>query len=434
MTTLTKAGSLAAAASLAALLTAVVPAFAQTTAAPAPAAPAAPAPAAPASPPPNYNTQYTAFFDGYYAYQFNNPKTDSTYYTGEPGTTYAPASVPGTLGNGVVRAYDDRQNAPTLALGEVNIFQTPKPGGIGYKTTLGAGDVADVNAAGAPGNPAPETGEGRFKNVLQAYGTWLFGSSGAGLDFGKFYTPIGYEVTESNGNMNETHSIPFEMIPFYHFGVRAYTPSYNGLVLTGYVVQAVYNSSEAGVQNDTNTPSFVGNITWTDPKGKWVGVYSLGVGLNKYNLGLAGYDPTENGVAVSDLDLTYNIDANHTIGFDGTSAATVPKSEPAAQTDSADATDTGLALYYKQILTPKTDFALRYSDGTFKESSFDSTSSTSLTAWEATGTYEYHETSNVTTRFEYQHANANHPEFADDNDILSKKSQDVVEVAELVSF
>jgi len=372
-----------------------VPALAQTPAAPPPATTPAAAPAAPA---PNYNVQYAGLFDGYYLWQFNDPK--------------GPGLLPG-------RFYDFRHNAPTLALGELNVFKVPKPGGFGYKTTLGSGDIATINGGGGI--------EARFQSLMQAYGQYSLGTNGAGIDFGKFYTPIGYEVTESNGNFNETHSVPFAFIPFYHFGVRAYTPSYNGLVLTGYIVQAIYNTSTAGVQNDSKTASFVGNGIWTDPKGKWVVGESLAFGENKFNLvsGNPSGGP-KNNTTVSDTDITYNLNPKQIVGFNYTYAKTDPKSNTMGITK---ATFNGWAGYYKQILGPKTDFALRYSGGTLNPSG-----GTNFKPWEATATYELHPTSALTWRAEYQHSGANNPAFVDSNDTVTKNSQDTLELAGLFTF
>jgi hypothetical protein len=324
------------------------------------------------------------------------------------------------------RFYDYRHNTPTLALGELNVFENAKPGGFGFKTTLGAGDIAELNGGGAFGASAPSTNEGQFKALMQAYGTYAFSGKGGGIDFGKFYTPIGYELTESNGNFNETHSVPFSIIPFYHFGVRAYTPSINGWVFTGYVVNAVYNTVKAGVENDAKTASFVGNATWTDPKGKWVLGDSLGLGKNKFNL-VTGVDPTKNQVTVNDTDITYNFNANNIGGFDYTYAQTKPDNT----SDSFKATDNAWAVYYKHVLTPKTDVAFRYSGGEFKS---DAPGATTVRPWEATATYEVHPTTNFLWRLEYQHADANTPLFVDSSSAFTKKQQDVVELAGVFSF
>lgn len=389
---------LASAAALA--LAAVVPANAQ-----APAAPAA------APTPPPSKIQYSGLFDGYYNWDFNDPKTNV---------------MPG-------RFYDFRSNTPTLALGELNVFNTATPGNFAFKVTLGAGDIAEINGDGIPGVSSATSGnEGQFKALMQAYGTYGL-KNGAGIDFGKFYTPIGYEVTESNGNFNETHSVPFGIIPFYHFGVRAYTPSYNGFVLTGYVVNAVYNSVKAGVENDSGTASFVGNATWTDPKSKWVIGDSFGTGKNKYNLVL-GDDATKNDIVVNDTDVTYNFNANNIGGLDYTYAQTKPDNT----FDSTKDTDNAWAVYYKHVLTPKTDVAFRYSGGNFKYEAGGPDVYSNPKPWEATATYEVHPTTNFLWRLEYQHSNVNESDvvggFTDSHGILDKSNQDVVELAGIFTF
>ena len=166
---------------------------------PPPGAP--PSASAPATPPPNYGLQYNGLFDGYYLFQFNNPKDAET--------------IKG-------RVYDVRHNSPTLALGELNVFQNPRPSGFGFKATLDVGDTANINVA-QPANSSSTNGEGRFKNLGQFYGTYAIGGSGSGVDFGKFYSPFGYEVVQSNGNYNYSRSIPFSIVPFYHFGARLYS-------------------------------------------------------------------------------------------------------------------------------------------------------------------------------------------------------------------
>ena len=347
--------------------------------------------------------QYSGIFDGYYAYQFNNPKTNLLGF----------------------RNYDFRHNTPTLALGELNVFMAPTPEKVTFKATLGAGDIAETNGGGGYGASASATHEGQFKSLMQAYVTYT-AKSGAGVDFGKFYTPIGYELTESNLNFNETHSVPFAIIPFYHFGVRAYTPSMKGVVLTGYVVNSVYNTPVSGVENDAKTASFVGSAFWTDPKGKWIIGDSFGFGKNKFNLS-GGIDPTKNSVTVNDTDVTYNFDASNIGGLDYTYAQTKPDSGSA----NPKVTDNAWAIYFKHILTPKSDFALRYSGGEFK---VDTPGATRTKPWEATATYEVHPSSNFLYRLEYQHSGSNVGTFASSSGAFDKKSQDIVEVAGVFSF
>jgi len=351
---------------------------------------------------PNYKIQYNGLFDGYYLYQFNNPS--------------------GALISG--RVYDVRHNTPTLALGELNVFKNAAPGSFGFKTTLGAGDIADINGAEFATGP---TQEGRFKSLMQAYGTYAFAGAGGGIDFGKFYTPFGYELTESNLNFNESHSVPFNYIPFYNMGIRAYTPSYHGLVLTGFVVRSVYNTTTAGVQDDNKQLGFMGNVTWTDPAGKWIVAESFGFDKDKFNL--ASGNPTggpNNKVTVSDTDLTFNLTPKQIIAADYTYAKTDPEANALGVVK---ATDTGWAVYYKQVMTPKSDFALRYSGGKQEVAG-----STSVKPWEATATYEMHPASNFTTRLEYRHDESNVASFPDSNSVATKKNQDTLEVAGIFNF
>lgn len=364
-----------------------------------------PQPAAPA-PAPNYNIQTAGLIDGYYEYQFNNPK------------------------NGLIagRPYDFRHNTPTLTLGELNVFKVAKPGGLGFKATLGAGDTADVNGGGNP------LYEGRYKAFLQGYGTWLFGASGAGIDFGKFYTPFGYEVTESNANFNYTHSKAFDLVPFYHTGVRFYSPNMNGFVGTVYIVRALYNTATAGVADDNNNLAYIGSLNYTDPKGKFVFIESLGGGKDKFNLAsgdtstqVSALGDVENKNFVSDTDFTYNLDASHIVALNYTYAKTDPDSNAFGV---AKATGQGWAAYYKQVLTPKTAFAVRYSGNEVKVDGV----SPKTKPWEATATYEIKPATNFTTRFEYRHDGSNVPSFGDSDGNLTKKSQDTVLVAGMFTF
>jgi hypothetical protein len=65
------------------------------------------------------------------------------------------------------------------------------------------------------------------------------------LDFGKFVTPIGAEVIESQDNWNYSRSILFGFaIPFNHTGLRASYAVSEGLSLAGFVVNGWNNTFE----------------------------------------------------------------------------------------------------------------------------------------------------------------------------------------------
>ena len=60
---------------------------------------------------------------------------------------------------------------------------------------------------------------------------------GLQFDFGKFVTPAGAEVIETNANVNYSRGLLFNYaIPFYHFGGRAKYAFNDKVALTGYLV------------------------------------------------------------------------------------------------------------------------------------------------------------------------------------------------------
>ncbi len=381
------------------------PAPTQPPAAPAPpgtaAAPGAPAPA-PAAAPVNYNLQYNGLIDGYYLFNFRNPKNIS--FGG--GHTY----------------YDTRHNSPALSLAELNVFQTAKPSGFGFKATLMTGDTADINHYGV----GSSLGEARYKNVQQLYGTYALGGDGAGFDFGKFYTPFGYEVTESNGNYNYSRSTAFNYLPFYHAGARIYSPvpGLAGLTATFYLVNGIFNTPTMGVQNDSKRPGYAGQLNYTDPKGKFTLISELGLGKQKDPLALGTGSQTK--IVLNDNNFTYNLNANQLFGLDYVYRKLTPDGLPKQTTNA-------YAVYYRQALTPKTAFALRFSGATDKTDGVGT-----ARPYDITGTYELKTAPNFLTRLEYRHDHTNVPNTfysgSDDQGSPTKKDQDTLSVSGVFTF
>ena len=408
------------------------PAPGTTTPAPTQSAPQTPG-AAPATPPPNYNLQYTGIFDGYYLFQFTNPRFSN------------PAFANNNLGEA---PYPEiRHNAPTLALGELTLYQNPRPNGFGYKATLIAGDDADLNHFGSlvvGSSPAvPGVGEGRFKNLMQLYGTYAFGGDGSGVDFGKFYTPFAYETTENNGDYNYTRSLPYLLTPTYHTGARIYAANAlgaKGLTATFYLVKALFNTGVAGVQDDNKQPAFIGQLNYADPRGKFSLISELGLGKDKLGgyvgefpaLALSTYptsnpNPTTNTRStLTDNNFTYNFSARTLAALDYTYLHQEPNGLPKATTN-------GLGVYFRQQLTTKTAFALRGSgyDVHIENATED------FRPYELTATYEYKAAPNFTTRLEYRHDNANTKGaqvFAGGDGSPTKSNQDSVVIGEFFTF
>ena len=158
----------------------------------------------------------TGFVDVYYGYNFNGVDPSA-------------------------RAFDVQHDAFSLSLAEVAFTKAVSSASkVGFRIDLDFGKTADLVAA-----YEPEGSDGKeiYKHIQQAYGSLLTGK--VQWDVGKFVTPHGAEVIESQDNWNYTRSILFGYaIPFYHLGVRASVPVNDKLSLAGFLVNGWNNSSE----------------------------------------------------------------------------------------------------------------------------------------------------------------------------------------------
>ncbi len=396
----------------------------QPAAAPAPpgttTAPGAPA-AAPAAAPVNYNVQYNGLIDGYYLFNFRNPKN---VVGGQNG------AVPGE------QYYDTRHNSPSLSLAELNVFKTARPSAFGFKATFMTGDTADINHFDYQG-ASQGRGEARFKNVQQLYATYALGGDGAGIDFGKFYSPFGYEVTESNGNYNYSRSTAFNLVPFYHAGARIYTPIPHlaALTATFYLVNGVYNTPTMGVQNDSKRPGYMGQLNYTDPKGKFTLISELGLDKQKFG-GTVDQTGPNTKIIVNDNNFTYNFNANQLFGLDYVYLKTTPDGLPKT-------TSNGYAVYYRQALTAKNAIALRFSGYSAKTDGSGGSASSTARPYDITATYEIKPVANFLTRLEYRHDHTNYDGgnnpsvaygFYGGNSLPTKSDQDTLSLSGVFTF
>jgi hypothetical protein len=218
--------------------------------APAPAAvaatPAAATPAAGAAAPANPlagiasvlgGATLNGLVDGYYNYNFNTPATHTT----------------------PLHLFDNAANQFGLNLIEVGLVKTPAADSrLGYNVTLGFGNAMNVV------NSSDPAGLGFAQYLKEGYLSYL-APVGKGLqfDFGKFVTPNGAEVIESNQNWNYSRSVLFYYaIPFYHMGLRAKYTFNDKFALTGYVVNGWNNLTEPYGTGKTGGLS----LAWTPNK------------------------------------------------------------------------------------------------------------------------------------------------------------------------
>jgi hypothetical protein len=149
------------------------------------------------------NVKFGGTFEGYYQYNWNRP----------------PDRVL------VLRAYDTRSN--TFGIQQAALVVDAAPD---VEANRRYGLRVDLQFAQATetlqGSPANEPRPDVYRNVWQAYGTYLFpvGANGLQADFGKFGSILGYETNYAKDNQAFSRAYLFNFLPFYHSGLRLTFP------------------------------------------------------------------------------------------------------------------------------------------------------------------------------------------------------------------
>jgi len=117
----------------------------------------------------------------------------------------------------------------SLASATATVSVDPSP--VGFRLDAGAGRVYDAFWLSEPSHT------GWSRHLLNAYVSFKPASwRGVQVDFGKFVTSAGAEVTESHLNWNYSRSLLFAFGPYYHTGLRATVPAGNRWMLGAAVV------------------------------------------------------------------------------------------------------------------------------------------------------------------------------------------------------
>src|ERR1700678_640393 len=120
-----------------------------------------------------------------------------------------------------LRAYDVSSNSFSLSQADVLLESAPDLSAdkrFGMRIDLQFGQAT----AATQGNPANELRPAVYRNVYQAYGTYVLPvGNGLTVDFGKWASSLGIEGNYTKDQLNYSRSYWFDYLPFYHTGVRA---------------------------------------------------------------------------------------------------------------------------------------------------------------------------------------------------------------------
>ena len=160
--------------------------------------------------------------DGYYEYNFNAP-----------------------VGRvNLLRAYDVLSNNFSLNQASV-IFNRPPDLEAGRRYGARLDLQFGQATASTQGNPDNEPRPEIYRNVFQAYGTYVIPlGKGLTVDFGKWASSLGIEGNYTKDQMNYSRSYWFNFLPFYHMGLRANYKVNDKLAVNYWVVNGT-NQAEA---------------------------------------------------------------------------------------------------------------------------------------------------------------------------------------------
>jgi len=182
--------------------------------------------------------------DGYYAYNFNHPVGRVNLY----------------------RAYDVLSNEFSLSQASVVFDYLPDVNAgrrWGGRLDLQFGQATDT----LQGNPANEPRPDIYRNIFQAYGTYVAPlGKGLNIDFGKWASSLGAEGNYTKDQINYSRSYWFYFLPFYHMGIRTSYPVNDRFTLNYWLVNGA-NQTEATNGFKDQLFGFIAKpqkaVTWT---------------------------------------------------------------------------------------------------------------------------------------------------------------------------
>jgi Putative beta-barrel porin-2, OmpL-like. bbp2 len=370
----------------------------------------------------------SGFGDVYYGYDYNHP-------------------VNNLAG---LRSFEAPTNGFNFNMAELILDKAPDATSaesrIGYHISAGYGYAARVIDGSDNTGFSSTPGYGANFYLKEAYVSYLAPvGKGLTVTVGKFVTPIGAEVIESNANWNYSRGLLFNYaIPFFHFGASAKYAFNPKWAFTAYLVNGwnntVINHAPLNVNGDSITGTstgltYGGSLAYT-PNAKWSVIenYFAGPVLGAFSdfTGASISDWKQ----LSDTVISYTPNSKWAFMLNGDygfgprfysecddDAIVRPSVIFTCNEPSKASTWWGVAGYAKYTLSPKTNFAVRYEYFDDPQGYVGLLTNTGLSeinggsygpgfAQEVTGTYSYNLTSALLIRGEYRYDFASQPIFA----------------------
>ena len=170
-------------------------------------------------------------------------------------------------GDNLLRNFDTRSGELRMNYAEVAFERkTSAQAAVGFRADLGAGPTAKMVGS-------PEPGPDGLKYIQQGYLSVRAPlGSGLTIDAGKFVTPAGAEVIETQDNWNYSRSLLFSWaIPYYHAGVRASYALSDKVTATGFLLNGWNNVKDNNSSKSFGTQVLVAASDRVSIAGTWIG-------------------------------------------------------------------------------------------------------------------------------------------------------------------
>jgi hypothetical protein len=334
-------------------------------------------------------------FDGYYGYDFNHPIGRVQY----------------------LRAYDVLSNVFSVNQADVVFDLDPNVAEgrrYGVRLDLQFGQAT----ATLQGNPANEARPDIYRNIFQAYGTYVVPvGKGLTVDFGKWGSSLGIEGNYTKDQVNYSRSFFFNYLPFYHMGVRASYKVNDKLALNYWIVNGTNQTEPTNSYKDELfgfTAQPTKNISWTTNYYVGQDHPDVSAATNctvplQPGLCLKPIDPAPDGKAhIFDSYIMWNATPKLALSMEGDYVISREWANAKPGESSAPSLVAGGAAYGRYQLTPRMALAGRFEYFDDRNGLF---SGTDQALKEFTGTYDYKFGEGFLARAEFRRDWSNVPYF-----------------------
>jgi len=330
-------------------------------------------------------TTLNFLLDGYYEYNFNRPVGRIDLLR-----PFDPGSNSFTLNQAVMMV----ERAPDLSQGRR----------FGMRLDLMFGQTTESLS----GSMANELRTAPYRNIVQAYGTYVFPlGKGLNVDFGRFTSALGFEGTYPKDQLNYSRSLLFAALPFYHMGFRTTyrlsdRATFSYLLVNGLNQMEDFNGFKSNHFMLSTTPAK--SLSWTAS-------YYFG----QENRDLPPPAPRQEGrTHIADTYLTWNLTRKLTLVGEGDYIAS------RLYSNSSPVHLAGGAAYARYQFTPAFSLAGRFE---YVSDRGGYLSGTTQALKEATATAVWQPADGFQLRWEYRHDYSNQPYFLTSKPGLLKKEQ-----------